>query len=931
MDKIYQPQDIEARIYETWLKNNDFATNVNAGGQPFCVMLPPPNVTGSLHMGHAFQQTLMDILIRAHRMQGENVLWQVGVDHAGIATQMVVENQLFKEGKTRYDLGRENFVKRVWDWKAESGGMIMKQMRRLGASADWSRERFTMDEGLSNAVQTAFIKLYEDGLIYRGKRLVNWDPNFKTAVSDLEVVHSEEQGFLYHIRYPLAGSSESLVIATTRPETMLGDVAVAVHPEDERYAHLIGQKIKLPLTDREIPIIADEYVDKEFGTGCVKITPAHDFNDYEVGKRHKLEMLCILTLEGKINENAPKAYQGMDRFAARKQILQDLEQAGLLIDKKPHTLNIPRNERGNAVLEPMLTDQWYVKMEPLAKPALEVVKTGEMRFTPEEWQNTYFRWLENIQDWCISRQLWWGHRIPAWYDSKDNIYVGKDEADIRQKYKLTDDVKLRQEEDVLDTWFSSALWPFSTLGWPEQTPDLKLFYPTSVLVTGFDIIFFWVARMIMFGLYFTKQIPFKTVYIHGLIRDHEGQKMSKSKGNVLDPVDLIDGIDLQSLIEKRTAGLMQESVKPKVTKATEKQFPNGIQAFGTDALRFTFAAIASPSRDLNFDVKRLEGYRNFCNKLWNAARFVMMNMEGIDLVEPMMDQGDLQQAERGDLSTTENIHNHFGNRLDHVVNSVNQALASYRFDLMAQTVYDFFWNDYCDWYLEFCKVILNDPAFSVHEKAHTRYCLLSMLEKVLRILHPIIPFVTEEIWQTIKKPLGIKTDSLIHSAYPSPVKIDESHHWKFTPWLQALIVQIRTIRSERNIHPTKTLPLYFDGTPDFSAQMAMVYLRALAKVESVSPAESSKLATAQSFVLNQNKQACTFYLGDVVDQQAEMVRIQKELSKIDEEVAKVHAKLNNPEFMSKAPAQVVEKERGRLAEFEMKKNLLEKDLAFLQS
>ena len=918
MDKNYQPSEIETKIYDAWLKNNDFKLDYQASADGnFCIMLPPPNVTGSLHMGHAFQQTLMDILIRAHRMQGENVLWQVGVDHAGIATQMVVENQLHQQGKTRYDLGREDFVKRVWEWKEESGGTIMKQMRRLGASADWSRERFTMDKGLSQAVQTAFIKLYEDGLIYRGKRLVNWDPSFKTAVSDLEVVHSEEQGFLYHIQYG------PLVIATTRPETLLGDMAVAVHPEDARYKGLIGKTIKLPLCEREIPIIADEYVDKEFGTGCVKITPAHDFNDYEVGRRHKLEMLCVLTLDGKINENAPQAYQGLDRFAARKQILKDLEEQGLLVDKKPHTLNVPRNERGNTVLEPMLTDQWYVKMTPLAKPALEAVQNGEIKFAPEEWQNTYFRWLENIQDWCISRQLWWGHRIPAWYDESGKIYIGESEAAIRQKHPNLG--TLTQDEDVLDTWFSSALWPFSTLGWPEQTPEFKLFYPTSVLITGFDIIFFWVARMIMFGLYFTKQVPFKTVYIHGLIRDHEGQKMSKSKGNVLDPVDLIDGIDLQSLITKRGSSLMQESVKAKVIKSTEKQFPSGIQAYGTDALRFTFAAIASPSRDINFDVKRLEGYRNFCNKLWNAARFVMMNIEGVNLVEPIMDQGELQQSERGDLSTTENIHNHFGNRLDHVINSVHQALDSYGFDLMAQSLYDFFWNDYCDWYLEFCKIILNDPAFSVHEKAHTRYCLLAMLDKVLRLLHPIIPFVTEEIWQTIKKPLGIKAETLLNQPYPSPVKVDEAHTWKFTQWLQALVVQIRSIRSERNVNPTKMLPLYIDGTPDFEPEMTMIYLRALAKVDRIEPMLETHSGISQRFTLDQNKNPATFYLGDVVDVEAEKARIEKELLKIEEEMAKIAAKLANPDFAGKAPAAVIEKERVRLADFETKKVLLQKN------
>ncbi len=903
MDKIYNPAEIETKIYENWLKSDAFKSlspadsSQTPGAKPFCIMLPPPNVTGNLHMGHAFQQTLMDILIRIHRMQGDNTLWQVGTDHAGIATQMVVENQLHQQGKTRYDLGRENFVKRVWEWKEESGGHIMQQMRRLGTSPDWSRERFTMDEGLSHAVQTAFITLYEDGLIYRGKRLVNWDPSFKTAVSDLEVVHSEEQGFLYHIQYG------PLVIATTRPETMLGDMAVAVHPHDERYQSLIGQKIKLPLCDREIPIISDDYVDKDFGTGCVKITPAHDFNDYAMGQRHHLAVLSILTLDGKINEHAPKAYQGMDRFAARKQILKDLEALGLLVDKKPHTLNVPRNERGNAVLEPMLTDQWYVKMEPLAKPALAAVKNGDIAFAPKDWENTYFRWLEGIQDWCISRQLWWGHRIPAWYDEAGNIYVGESEAALRSKHPNLG--PLRQDEDVLDTWFSSALWPFSTLGWPEQTPDLAAFYPTSVLVTGFDIIFFWVARMIMFGLYFTKQPPFKTVYIHGLIRDAEGQKMSKSKGHVLDPVDLIDGNDLPDLLKKRTTGMMQESLKERAIKSTTKQFPEGISAYGTDALRFTFCALASMSRDINFDVKRLEGYRNFCNKLWNATRFVLMNQQE-DMKDPMMDQGE----QTSELSTAENIHGYFDERLNQTIAAVHQAIDTYRFDLMAQSLYDFFWNDYCDWYLELTKVILNHPGFSLEEQAHTRNCLIAMLEKILLLLHPITPFITEEIWQ------NLRGSSIIHQAYPEATKV-AGPSWNFTPWLKDLIVAIRTIRSERNVHPSKTLPLYCDR----NLEMALPYLQILAKVDRILPIPQKPLTTAQGFTL-ENEQ---FYLGDVVDQAAEQARIEKEIVQIKLEIAKIETKLNNPDFSSKAPPAIVEKERGRLADFETRKVLLQKD------
>jgi valyl-tRNA synthetase len=909
-------------VYAAWQNSDAFKTGQNQDKPAYCIMLPPPNVTGSLHMGHAFQQTLIDILIRYQRMQGHPTLWQVGTDHAGIATQMVVENQLHQQGKTRYDLGRDTFVKKVWEWKDASGDAILKQMQRLGVSPEWSRSRFTMDEGLSKAVRTAFVKLHAEGLIYRGKRLVNWDPHFKTAVSDLEVVHSEEQGFMYHIAYPYAGGK--LVIATTRPETLLGDAAVAIHPEDSRYQHLLGQMIDLPLCQRQVPIIADDYVDQAFGTGCVKITPAHDFNDYEVGKRHDLPMLNIFNPDGTLNDTVPQAYRGLDRFAARKQILKDLDALGLLIEKKPHTLNIPRNDRGNHILEPMLTNQWYVKMDAMAKDALKVVQTGEVKFVPEDWQNTYFRWLENIQDWCVSRQLWWGHRIPAWYDEAGNIYVGENEAAVRAQHHLADALTLRQEEDVLDTWFSAALWPFSTLGWPEKTPDLARFYPTSVLVTGFDIIFFWVARMMMFGLYFTKQVPFKTIYIHGLIRDSEGQKMSKTKGNVLDPVDLIDGISLHDLVQKRTASMMQESLKERAIKATEKQFPQGIQAYGTDALRLTFASIASLSRDINFDIKRLEGYRNFCNKLWNATRFVLMNIGEHELLTPMMDQGEVMQGIRGGLSTTENIHQYFESRLSQVIASVQEAVEAYRFDLMAQTLYEFFWNDYCDWYLEFCKIILNDAAFTEMEKAHARYSLLAMLEKILRLLHPIIPFITEEIWQTIKQPLGIQAEYLIHQPYPSLMHIEASS-WNFTPWLMELVTQIRTIRSERAVHPGKVLPLYFEGQLDFAPESFMVYLSAFAKIDRCATMQTEYAATSQRLSIYQN-----LYLGDVVDLAQEHQRIQKELLKLDEEIARISHKLSNAAFVDKAPAAVVEKEQQRLQECQQRKALLEKDQAILE-
>lgn len=928
MDKTYQPSEIEQPIYQRWLNSDVFQAKPGTDTAPFCIMLPPPNVTGNLHMGHAFQQTLIDILIRVHRMQGHETLWQVGVDHAGIATQMVVENQLFQEGKSRYDLGRERFVKKVWDWKELSGGAIMQQMRRLGASADWSRERFTMDAGLSETVQTAFIQLYEAGLIYRGKRLVNWDPYFKTAVSDLEVIHTEEQGFLHFIAYPLGGSStEQLMIATTRPETMLGDTAVAVHPNDIRYQHLIGKTLRLPLSDREIPIIGDDYVDPAFGTGCVKITPAHDFNDYEIGLRHNLPLINILTEEGKINENAPSRYQGLDRFEARKKILQDLTAEGLLVEKKPHILQVPRNERGNTILEPFLTAQWYVKMQPLAAPALDAVKAGKVQFVPEEWQNTYFRWLENIQDWCISRQLWWGHRIPAWYDETGQIYIGKDEGDVRQKYHLDESLRLKQDEDVLDTWFSSALWPFSTLGWPQSTPDFAKFYPTSVLVTGFDIIFFWVARMIMFGLYFTAEVPFKTVYIHGLIRDQEGHKMSKSKGNGLDPIDLIDGINLPDLIQKRLTGLMQESLKPKVMKATEKQFPQGIQAFGTDALRFTFAAIAAPTRDINFNVKRLEGYRNFCNKLWNAARFVMMNLTELDVKPENFDQGDVIRSARGDLSACENIHQYYQIKFNHTIKSVHEALALYRFDSMAQTLYEFFWNDYCDWYLEFCKIILQDISFDKEAKSHARHALLSMLEQILRLLHPIIPFITEEIWQTLKKPLGINAASIINQPYPVPEAVSAlTSNWNFTEWLQTLVIEIRKVRAEKNIHPSQLLPLYFDPEPPFDLTAILLYLKPLAKVDRLSQMEEREFSHAQGFFVAGEQ----FYLGNVIDPAVEKIRLQKEIAKINDEIEKIQIKLSNPDFMTQAPPHVVMQNRQRFTDYEVKKALLEKDLQFIE-
>jgi len=755
MDKTFEPQSIEQQCYKSWEEAGLF--KASGSGDPYCILLPPPNVTGSLHMGHGFQQTIMDALTRYHRMKGDNTLWQVGTDHAGIATQMVVERQLNAQGKTRHDLGREDFIKKVWEWKEHSGGTITGQMRRLGTSPDWSREVFTMDEDLSKAVTEVFVKLHEEGLIYRGKRLVNWDPVLHTAVSDLEVLNEEEDGHMWHMRYPLADGSGELVVATTRPETMLGDTAVAVHPDDERYQDFIGKEIKLPITGRLIPVIADDYVDQEFGTGCVKITPAHDFNDYDMGKRHNLPMINILTDDAKINDDAPEAYRGLDRFDARKQIVADLDAQGALVKIEPHKLKVPRGDRTGAVIEPYLTDQWYVAVESLAKPAIEAVESGEIRFVPENWNKTYYQWMHNIQDWCISRQLWWGHRIPAWYDENGNVFVGRTEEEVREKHGLGSDVTLSQDDDVLDTWFSSALWPFATMGWPEETPDLETFVPSSVLVTGFDIIFFWVARMIMMTKKFTGKIPFKDIYITGLIRDESGDKMSKSKGNVLDPIDLIDGIDIESLVTKRTAGMMQPQLAEKIAKRTRKQFPDGIQAYGTDALRFTFAAMASTSRDINFDMARVEGYRNFCNKIWNASRFVLMNTEEHDTGR---DGGEmvLSMADRWIWA-----------KFQQTLVEFEKALEDYRFDIAAQTVYEFTWNQFCDWYLELTKPVLNNDASTEAEKRGTRHTLINVLESLLRLLHPLMPFITDTIWQRVVPLSALKVEegaSIMVQAFP---------------------------------------------------------------------------------------------------------------------------------------------------------------------
>ncbi len=906
MDTSYQPDSIEQKIYQTWEKAGYFAPKKT--GNPFCIMLPPPNVTGSLHMGHGFQDTLMDILTRYHRMCGDSTLWQPGVDHAGIATQMVVERQLEAEGLSRTQLGREEFVKRVFKWKEFSGGQILQQMRRMGTSCDWESERFTMDDGLSAAVQEVFIKLYEDNLIYRGTRLVNWDPKLKTAVSDLEVINTQEDGSLWHIRYLTPDGSQEITVATTRPETLLGDVAVAVNPNDERYQNLIGKNLNLPLTNRVIPVIADDYVDPAFGTGAVKITPAHDFNDYQIGQRHHLELINIFNDDATLNLNTPEKYQGLDRFIARKQILQDLENLGLLVKTDPHTLSVPRAERGNTIIEPRLSPQWYVKIAPLAGPAIDAVKSGKIKFVPDNGVNLYYRWMENIQDWCISRQLWWGHRIPAWYDESGNIYVGPTEQSIREKNNLPENLKLTQDNDVLDTWFSSALWPFSTLGWPEKTERFLKYYPTSVLVTGFDILFFWVARMIMFGLKFAQDIPFHTVYLHGLIRDHEGQKMSKTKGNVLDPVDLIDGIELEALINKRTDHLMIPSQKEKIIKATRKQFPEGIKAYGCDALRLTYAALASTSRDILFDISRMEGYRNFCNKLFNATRYVLMNTEGKDC--GINTPKSFSLADHWIFS-----------RLDHCIDQTHRALSEFRFDHMVENLYSFVWGDYCDWYLELSKVILNKDH-PEDLKTGTRYTLITVLETLLKLLHPIIPFITESLWQEVKKitdPKNQSPASIMMTDFPRSTGDSHTHAINSISWLQEIIIQIRTIRSELNIVPKQTISLWIENAyPEQLDQLNQFkpYLSELCKVKEISILNNSGEATAHAVLGN-----ITLHIpmAGLIDLEKEKERLLKNLEKIDAQIISIQQKLSNPFFADKAPVPIVQKERDRLITLETEK------------
>ncbi len=909
MEKTFEPQSIEQQCYEKWEAAGYFKPTGH--GDPYCILLPPPNVTGSLHMGHGFQQTIMDALTRYHRMKGDNTLWQVGTDHAGIATQMVVERRLNAEGKTRHDLGREAFIDKIWEWKEESGGTITRQMRRLGTSTDWDREVFTMDDNLSKAVTEVFVRLHDEGLIYRGKRLVNWDPVLHTAVSDLEVLNEEEAGHMWHMRYPLADGSGELVVATTRPETMLGDTAVAVHPDDERYQAFIGKDIRLPITGRLIPIIADDYVDPEFGTGCVKITPAHDFNDYDMGKRHSLPMINLFTDDAKINNEAPEAYRGLDRFDARKQIVADLDAEGLLVKVVDHKLKVPRGDRTGAVIEPYLTDQWYVAVESLAKPAVEAVESGEIRFIPENWNKTYYQWMNNIQDWCISRQLWWGHRIPAWYDNEGNVFVGRDEAEVRSRYKLEDAVELKQDNDVLDTWFSSALWPFATMGWPEETPELDTFVPSSVLVTGFDIIFFWVARMIMMTKKFTGKIPFKDIYITGLIRDENGDKMSKSKGNVLDPIDLIDGIDLESLVSKRTSGMMQPQLAKKIEKNTRKQFADGINAYGTDALRFTFAAMASTSRDINFDMSRVEGYRNFCNKIWNASRFVLMNTEtedtgrdGGELVLSLADQWIWAQFQK-------------------TLKEFESALADYRFDIAAQTVYEFTWNQFCDWYLELTKPVLNSDASTDAEKRGTRHTLINVLEQLLRLLHPLMPFITDTIWQRVA-PLsdaGVKegeTSIMIQSFPEVRAERENDKVLADIEWLKRFIIGIRNIRGEMDISPNKPLNAILRNVSEQDQErldLAAPFIDKLAKLESITTLKAGEQAPASATALV-GEMEILIPMAGLIDKDAELARIAKAMGKAEQDVARANGKLSNEKFVNSAPEAVIAKERSKLEEAE---------------
>ncbi len=929
MDKTYNPSAIEKKWYKIWEENGYFSADKHpddgrndSDRNNFCIMIPPPNVTGRLHMGHAFQDTIMDAMVRYHKMKGDNTLWQVGTDHAGIATQMVVERLINAEGKTRHDYGREKFTERIWQWKEESGNTITQQLRRMGTSLDWSRERFTMDEGLSAAVKEVFIRLFEEGLIYRGKRLVNWDPVLHTAVSDLEVLSKEENGYMWHMRYPRSNGAGHVVVATTRPETLLGDCAVAVNPKDERYSYLLGEFLELPLTGRKIPVIADEHVDPEFGTGCVKITPAHDFNDYQVWNRHKDKteirelphggLINIFTVNAAIRDNdedkfnvIPEKYIGLDRYQARKQMVADLQAAGLIEEIEDHKLVVPRGDRSGAVIEPYLTDQWYVKVEPLAKPAIAAVEKGDIKFIPDNWKNTYFEWMNNIEDWCISRQIWWGHRIPAWYDEVGNVYVGYDIDDVRQKNRLPDDFPLTRDNDVLDTWFSSALWPFSTLGWPEKTPELEKFYPTNVLVTGFDIIFFWVARMIMMGLKFMGDVPFHEVYVHGLVRDTQGQKMSKSKGNVLDPIDVIDGIDLEALVTKRTSSVMQPHMIERIENLTRKNFPDGIPAFGTDALRFTFASLATTGRDVVFAPGRIEGYRNYCNKLWNATRYVLMQTEAKDTG---LSQAEIEYslADRWIIS-----------KLQRLEQRIEQHIQQSRIDLLAQEIYAFVWEDYCDWYLELSKPILFDDNTPQAAQRGTRQTLVRVLETILRLNHPLIPFITEECWQRVAPLAGKTGDSIMLQPFPESdtARIDEQAENELE-WVKTFVSGVRRIRSEMDIPPGRPLALLLQNASDNDRNCYnnnQKFIEALAKVQSTQWLSDSD-ESPESAIALVGEMKILIPLAGLIDKAAELARLQKEISKIQVNLDRTTAKLVNKNFVDKAPAAVVEKERSRLEE-----------------
>ena len=930
LDKNYDPQTIETQWYQRWEHAGWFVPPMEVAGdqgdRAYCIMIPPPNVTGRLHMGHGFNNSIMDALIRYHRMNGERTLWQPGTDHAGIATQMVVERQLEAEGKTRHDLGRDAFIERVWQWKAESGGNITRQLRRLGSSLDWQHERFTMDDGLSAAVREVFVRLFEEGLIYRGKRLVNWDPVLHTAVSDLEVISEEEAGHMWDMRYPLTNGTGFMTVSTTRPETMLGDCAVAVNPEDPRYRHLIGELVELPLTGRRIPIIADEHADPEFGTGCVKITPAHDFNDHAVWLRHRDEnqiagqahggLINIFSPDAAIRGNEPDedelipgAYVGLDRYQARERIVADLEAQGLLAGVRDHKLMVPRGDRSGAVIEPYLTDQWYVKVAPLAEPAIAAVEDGRIRFVPDNWKNTYFEWMRNIQDWCISRQIWWGHRIPAWYDAEGNVYVGRSEQEVRDRHGLSPGFALEQDQDVLDTWFSSALWPFSTLGWPEDTERLRTFYPTSVLITGFDIIFFWVARMIMMGLKFMGDVPFRDVYIHGLVRDAHGDKMSKSKGNVLDPIDLIDGIELEPLVTKRVRGMMQPRLAEKIERQTRKDFPDGIPGFGTDALRFTFAALATTGRDIKFDLGRIEGYRNFCNKLWNASRYVLMNTEGHDCGLP----GQGAEA-RMELSAADRW---IRSRLNATIETVRDAIEGYRFDHASQAIYEFTWSQFCDWYLELAKPVLTSETATAAAKRGNRRTLVQTLERLLRLAHPLMPFITEEIWQKVRPLAGVDGETIMLAPYPTAdASGDDPDAVAEMEWVQQFILGVRRIKGEMNISPGKPLPVLVANAGERDRRwldIARPYLDFLARTESITVLDDEAEAPESAIALVGDMKVLIPMAG-LIDKEAELARLGKEIGRLRADIERIEQKLGNPSFVDKAPPSVVQKERDRLTE-----------------